>query len=351
MNWKIVLLLLFFARLFHSYGQDEKKYHMVTVAFYNLENLFDYEDDPHTFDDDRTPDGRDHWTEADYHRKLLNMAKVLVQIGTPYNKQSPVLIGLCEIENRRVLEDLLNTSPLREENYDIIHFDSPDLRGVDVALLYKVGWFTPTDSKPYPLKLIDSETNKPIYTRDQLLVSGLLAGEKIHLIVNHWPSRRGGEEQSRPRRLQAALLNKRIADSILVLDPYSRIISMGDFNDDPTDSPFKKILNTEENREKVLLKQWFNPMESMYKKGLGTLAFGDSWNLFDQILLTKEWLIKDYHQFRYFKAGIFNPPYLTQGSGKYKGYPFKSFSDGGFSGGYSDHFPVYIYLIREITPD
>jgi len=348
MNWKFyIIVYLFGPILSKSYAQNEKKYHAITIAFYNLENLFDYEDDPLTYDDDRTPFGKDRWTETDYKSKLHNMAKVLAEIGSNLTNQSPAFIGVCEVENRRVLEDLLNTPPLREGNYNFVHYESPDRRGVDVALLYKKGWFIPLQSKAYELKLFDTETQERIYTRDQLLVSGKLYDETIHIIINHWPSRRGGEAKSAYKRLQAARLNKYISDSLFAIDPYAKIISMGDFNDDPIDESLKKILETKSSRGDVHLKQWFNPMESMFRKGLGSLAYADSWNLFDQILITNEFLRPDYSEFRFYKAGIYNPDYLKQGSGKFKGYPFKSHSEGSFTGGYSDHFPVYLYLIKE----
>ncbi len=341
-------LLFCFLLINTSYGQQKKEYKVNTVAFYNLENLFDYEDDPITFDDDRTPDGRDHWTKEIYEAKLKNMAKVISEIGKEVTGTSPAIVGVCETENRRVLEDLLNQEPLLQQDYGIVQFDSPDRRGIDVALLYKKRLFTPTGYKAYPLIIYDNEDkSKRIYTRDQLLVSGMLDGEKIHVIVNHWPSRSGGEARSRHKRIEAAKLNKRIIDSLFSDDPYAKIITMGDLNDDPTSPSVKKYLKAKGKREKVKIKELYNPMESMYKKGLGTLAYRDGWNLFDQIIISHELLKKDYSTYRFYKAGIFNKPYLANPRGRYKGYPYRSFANGGFTGGYSDHFPVYILLIKE----
>lgn len=194
----------------------------------------------------------------------------------------------------------------------------------------------------------DNDKTKRIYTRDQLLVSGMLDGEKIHFIVNHWPSRSGGEARSRPKRIKAAKLNKQIIDSLFSEDPYAKIITMGDLNDDPTSPSVKEVLKTKENREDVKLKELYNPMEEMHNKGIGTLAWRDSWNLFDQIILSKELLKKDYSSYRFYKAGIFNKSYLANPRGRYKGYPYRSFANG-FTGGYSDHFPVYVYLIKEVS--
>ncbi|HBL79937.1 endonuclease/exonuclease/phosphatase family protein [Aequorivita vladivostokensis] len=330
-----------------SFGQNEKQYKVTTIAFYNVENLFDYEDDPLIFDDDRTPEGKDHWTQEIYEAKLANMAKVISEIGEDVTGTSPTIIGLSEIENRRVLEDLLNQAPLVSKDYGIVHFDSPDRRGIDVALLYQKKLFTPTNYKAYELLLYDDEDrSKRIYTRDQLLVSGMLDGEKIHVIVNHWPSRSGGEARSRPKRIKAAELNRHIMDSLFSEDPYAKIITMGDLNDDPTNQSVKDILKAKSEREDMKLKELYNPMEDMFKKGLGTLAYRDGWNLFDQIIISTELTKKEYSSYRFYKAGIFNKNYLATPRGQYKGYPFRSFVNG-YTGGYSDHFPVFIYLIKE----
>jgi len=340
------LLLCFFCTTI-SFSQTEKEYKINTIAFYNLENLFDFEDDPITFDDDRTPEGNDRWTKEIYEAKLANMARVISEIGTDVAGTSPTVIGVCEIENRRVLEDLVNQKHLIGKNYGIVHFDSPDRRGIDVALLYQKKLFVPTNYKAFELLLYDSnDRTKRVYTRDQLLVSGMLDGEKIHFIVNHWPSRSGGEELSRPKRIKAAQLNRRIMDSIFSENPYAKIITLGDFNDDPTNPSIKEVLNAKGERESLQLKEFYNPMENLFHKGLGTLAYRDGWNLFDQIIISTELAKKDFSSYRLYKAGIFNKGYLETPNGQYKGYPFRSFANV-YTGGYSDHFPVFIYLIKE----
>ncbi|WP_203295273.1 endonuclease/exonuclease/phosphatase family protein [Luteirhabdus pelagi] len=345
----ILSLVLIFSLSVSLYAQQEKQYKVNTIAFYNLENLFDYEDDPVTFDDDRTPEGKDHWTKEIYEAKLKNMAKVIAEIGSDVTGTSPALLGVCESENRRVLDDLVNQEPLVDKNYGIIQFDSPDRRGIDVALLYQKRLFTPTNYKAYPLMIYDEDDRtKRVYTRDQLLVSGMLDGEKIHVIVNHWPSRSGGEARSRPKRMRAAELNKKIIDSLFSEDPYAKIITMGDLNDDPTSPSVKEVLEAKENRDDVDIKELYNPMEEMYDKGIGTLAWRDSWNLFDQMIVSHELLKKDYATYRFYKAGVYNKSYLANPRGRYQGYPYRSFVNG-FTGGYSDHFPVYIYLIKEVV--
>ena len=341
----LLFIILTFSTL---YSQEKKEYKVNTIAFYNLENLFDTEDDPLTFDDDRTPDGKDHWTEEIYQDKLKNMAKVISVIGAKVSGNTPAIIGVSEIENRKVLEDLVNQEPLLKKDYGIIQFDSPDRRGIDVALLYRKKLFTPINYKAHELIIYDNnDPTKRIFTRDQLLVSGMLDGEKIHIIVNHWPSRSGGEERSRPKRIKAAKLNRQIIDSLFTEDPYAKIITMGDFNDDPSNPSIKEYLDAKRKTKNLKMKELYNPMEDMARQGLGSLAYRDNWNLFDQIIISTELTKKDFSSYRFYKAGIYNETYLVNAHGRYKGYPYRSFVGGGYTGGYSDHFPVYIYLVKE----
>ena len=344
---KLVIFFLFLSLFISTHAQD-KKFKIHTLAFYNLENLFDTINDPMKFDD-YSPIMELKTNRGDaYRRKITNMARVIAEIGKDATHNTPAILGVCEVENKDVLEDIVNDSTLLEKNYGIVHFDSPDSRGIDVALLYQKSLFTPISSSAHELKIYDTQTQKRITTRDQLLVSGKLEGDLIHIIVNHWPSRRGGEARSRPKRVAAAKLNKRILDSLQAHDPYAKLIIMGDLNDDPTNPSVKNVLKAKKKRKKVDFKGLYNPFEKFYRDGLGTTAYRDNWSLFDQIIVSKTLLEKDYTSFRYYQAGIFNKNYLITPKGKYKGYPFRSWNDSGFSNGFSDHFPVYIYLIKEV---
>jgi hypothetical protein len=324
-------------------------YEIRTLVFYNVENLFDTQNDPLVDDDARTPDGTDQWTEERYTTKIQNIARVLSEIGKDNAKRTPDLIGLCEVENLGVLNDLLAQEALSASDYGIIHYDSPDLRGIDVALIYKKSCFIPIESSNIRLDLRD-EQNRPKTTRDQLLVFGQLDGEPLYISVNHWPSRSGGQAQSDPLRRQAAALQRDILDSVLQLNPEARFISMGDFNDDPTDVSIKYVLGTLNKAINVPPYIFYNPMEKLFNAGLGTLAYRDQWNLFDQVLFNGNWFSSE-NQFEFWKAQIYMPDYLKTPSGTYKGYPFRSYSGGTYLGGYSDHFPVYAYLIRKVKPD
>lgn len=347
---KIYFLLCILFSFSNAWSQQEKRFKIHTIAFYNLENLFDTINDP-LKNDEASPimEMDSSLRSVVYKKKLKNMARVIADIGNDMSNNTPAIIGVAEVENRQVLEDLVNNPLLFPKDYGIIHYDSPDHRGIDVALLYQKTLFQPTSSSTHELKIYDDNSRERVTTRDQLLVSGKLEGDDIHLIVNHWPSRRGGEARSRPKRVAAAKLNKRIIDSLHSNDPYAKIITMGDLNDDPINESLKKALKTESKRKNVGLKGVYNPFEKMFKKeGLGTGAYRDGWSLFDQILVTYGLLEKDYSSFKYYKAGIYNKPYLTNRRGRWEGYPFRSFADGGFTNGFSDHYPVYVYLIREV---
>ncbi|MEJ2114015.1 MAG: endonuclease/exonuclease/phosphatase family protein [Flavobacteriaceae bacterium] len=344
--FNICFVIIFFV----GGAQEKKTFKVHTIAFYNLENLFDTINDPNKFDEASPIMEMKGDTQDVYKKKVHNMARVISDIGYDTSKNSPAIIGVSEVENIKVLEDLANDPLLLGRDYGIVHFDSPDARGIDVALLYQKKIFTPLYTSNHELKIFDDITQERVYTRDQLLVSGKLDGEMIHVIVNHWPSRRGGEARSRPKRVAAAKLTKHLVDSIQVKDPYAKIFIMGDLNDDPTNASVKEILKAQENRETVGLKGIYNPYENYFKDGIGSNAYRDAWSLFDQIMITKPLLEKDYSSYRFYKASIYNKNYLINKRGRWKGYPKRSFADGGFTDGFSDHFPVYVHVIKEVNP-
>lgn len=343
---KLLLFLLISPLISWAQLDSSKKYSINTVAFYNVENLFDTINDPQTFDDDRTPKGRDKWTSIIYKKKLQNIAKVISEIGRDISNSGPSIIGLCEIENKNVLIDLINSEELKNNNYGIAHYDSPDERGIDVALLFNRTRFNPISSKAYPLYL-KRKNGEADFTRDHLLVSGYLDNELIHFIVNHWPSRSGGQMRSEPSRILAGRLNKKIIDSIISTNPLARIINMGDFNDNPHDKSIKPILNTVFKKTKIKDNQLYNPMEELYKKGHGSYRYRGKWDMIDQFMITKN-LANNENSLFFLKAAVFNKKYLINSDGKYEGYPFRSFAGGKFLNGYSDHFPIYMFLAKEL---
>ncbi|KGO89150.1 endonuclease [Flavobacterium suncheonense GH29-5 = DSM 17707] len=361
---KRLFLVFSVALLSVSAMSQQKKFMVHTVAFYNFENLFDTINGPN-YDEEWLPDGKQNWTGKKYKQKLENLSRVLAELGTGESqKESPVLIGCSEVENRGVLEDLVKQPNIINKDYGIVHFDSPDKRGIDVALLYKKKHFQPTSYKNIPLMIYEKDaykkekeadddkednvnidkTTKRIYTRDQLLVTGLLDGEEVHVIVNHWPSRSGGEKKSSPNREAAGRLNRKIMDSLYAINPNAKIISMGDLNDGSFNKSVKVEVGAKGKKEDVKPFGVYNPMQKMAEEGMGTLAYRDAWDLFDIIMVSEPLIRNDYSSWRYWKAGIYNKPFLVQKTGQYKGYPLRN-SNGEV--GFSDHFPVYIYLIKE----
>lgn len=346
---KQLLVVVFLFVFFGVSAQEKKKFKIHTIAFYNLENLFDTSDDVTKFDEASPIMEMKTDREEVYKKKVRNMARVIAEIGADEAHNMPAILGVSEVENRIVLTDLINDSLLVGKDFGIVHFDSPDARGIDVGLLYQKALFQPTSTSKHELKIYDEISGDRVYTRDQLLVTGLLDGDLIHIIVNHWPSRSGGEARSRAKREAAARLNKHLIDSLQSVDPYSKIVTMGDFNDDPTNASIKRILKAKKDKEDIQLKGIYNPYENFFRKGLGTTAYRDAWSLFDQILLTQPFLEKDFSSYRFYKAGIYNKYYLTTKAGRWRGYPFRSWADGGFTEGFSDHFPVYIFVIKEVV--
>ena len=354
--------VLFTFFLVYSVAAQKKQFKLHTIAFYNVENLFDTINDSGTGDDEYLPKGEQSWTGEKYRTKLSNIARVLSEIGNDENPSPPTIIGFAEIENRRVLENLIKQPALIEKGYGIVHFDSRDSRGTDVGFLYRKKDFRPISYKNIPLIIKDSllankgqavkrgkkDRKKPspiLFTRDQLLVSGLLDGEEIHFIVNHWPSRYGGEKKSSPYREAAAALNRKIIDSLLRINSNAKIITMGDFNDGPYNNSITKVLKAKGFKDGLQPDELFNPMDAISRKGEGTVAYRDAWDLFDQIIVSRSLISKDYSSYRYWKASIFNAAYLCQPTGKYRSYPLRNANG---EAGYSDHFAVYMYLIKQV---
>ena len=324
---------------------DEKhKVQVSCVAFYNQENLFDTINDPNINDEEYLPNGAMKWGTMKYTAKLQHMSYAISQIGLEYSPVGVALIGVSEIENRGVLEDLVKQPDLAKRSYQFVHYEGPDRRGVDVALLYNPKLFIVTNSKSYRLHTADTTFR----TRDQLMVSGYLQGEKVHVIVNHWPSRTGGEMESRPKRNAAAALTRSIADSLFRVDPKAKIIIMGDLNDDPFNESCAKVLGAKKDLNDVKDGELYNTLWKTLDKGIGSLAYADQWNLFDQIIVSSELARSDPSKLRLWKAEVFNKPFLTQQEGRYKGTPLRTHSGGAWTNGYSDHYPTMIYLVKEV---
>ncbi len=296
----------------------------IIVGFYNCENFYDTTDQIKVIDEDFLPSSQKNYNSKAYAIKSNHLAKVIYGLGKMEKSNGIAIMGVVEIENKFVLEKLIAEPLLQKYHYKYLHFDSKDQRGVDVALIYNSTYFEPYQYKPY--SLTDADHFNDYATRDILYVKGRLYGEWVHILVNHWPSRRGGSFLSSNKRIWASTVCKKIMDSVTKIDPLSKFIVMGDFNDNPNNTSIKKL-------------ELLNPFYSLFKNGYGSIAFRDSWSLFDQILLSIHWAEENNNLTKY-KPIIYTNPDMIESQGKYRGYPKRTYDGDRFRGGYSDHFPV-----------
>lgn len=352
------LVLLIFHHL--AFAQDDSEqdkkekqaYNIACIGFYNFENLFDTIDTEGKNDADFLPNGKLNYNTKVYTEKLGNLSHVIGEMATDITPDGVALLGVAEIENRSVLEDFVKQPKVANRNYQIVHYESPDKRGVDVALLYNPKYFEFIESGKITPKLFYDQSPKEgqprdtVFTRDMLWVKGKLDGDIVYVIVCHWPSRAGGSYL----REGAA---KHCIDFVRELQndyPKAKIIIMGDLNDDPVSPSIAEVIMAKGKKSQVKKGGFFNPWYDLYKDGIGTLAYRDSWNLFDQILVSESLLQKSEDSYYYYKNTIFKKPYLLNQGGKFKGYPFRTYSFGQYVGGYSDHLPVFISLIKKVQP-
>lgn len=310
------------------------------LAFYNLENLFDTENDSLKRDDDFTPKGKYNWSEYRYQEKSNRMAKVMLAIG---GWEPPEIIGVCEIENRKVLDDLVQGRVLKKFGYDIVHYESDDWRGIDVALLYRNESFTPIYSYNYKVKLASKPNFK---TRDVLYVKGYLKGlDTIHIMVNHWPSRYGGQAKSEPNRIAAALTVRHIVDSIQGHQAEANVIVMGDLNDEwdnisVKDSLAARRISESKGNDLVNLMASLDPNQ-------GSHRYRGNWSYLDQIIVSKSLLDSQSTDVDQQSAFVFREKFLLEEDNRYPGLmPFRMFLGLRYNFGFSDHLPVYIDLVN-----
>lgn len=325
----------------------QSTYKSAIVSFYNFENFYDTIFHGRNDDVAFTPSGSKAYTSAVFNDKVSKLAKVLSQIATDINPDGPALLGTAEIENKYVLDTLLRHPLITSRGYKYVHYDSKDFRGVDVALIYNPKYFKVLKSRPIFVKL-PVGTKDAGYTRDILWVKGLLDGEAVNVFVNHWPSRFGGEKRSEPGRMAAANTLRRFIDSIDIIYPDTKTIIMGDLNDDPVNNSITKGLKASGNINNIKADEFYNPWVATYKQGMGTLAYQDAWSLFDQIIISANFLDKTQKGFFYYKHNVFKTDYMIENTGQYKGYPMRTYSGDVYRGGYSDHFPTYIVLVKKV---
>jgi endonuclease/exonuclease/phosphatase family metal-dependent hydrolase len=344
-NKSVGALLLIFCLPLMLHAQ-QKQFKVINIGFYNLENFFDTIHQEHVDDYEFLPTSKKKYTSEVYQTKVTNMASVIADMGTSVSPDGIAILGVSEVENQGVLENLVAQPALQKRHYGIVHYESPDARGIDVGLLYNPRYFTVISSKPLHVSLKPDADGSVHQTRDVLWVTGKLDGEIYHIFVNHWPSRRGGETASSNGRSIAAGVSRKVIDSLLAVDPNTNVIVMGDLNDNPTNESVTKVLRAKGDADNLKPGELYNPWVSFYNKGIGTLAYQDSWSLFDQIMMTQHLLDKTDVHYHFYKANIFKRDDMMQTTGKYKGYPKRTYDFDNFMGGFSDHFPTFITLIK-----
>lgn len=353
----ILSVLLLSVSMLSAQSGKTKTY---VVGFYNLENLFDIYDDPAKNDEEFLPDGANKWTEDKYNKKLHNMATVIRSMAET-NGRFHSILGVSEIENRLVLEDLVSQPEIAGANYQIVHYDSPDVRGVDVGLLYRPDQFKLIGSESIPFDFASGkmefamagEDRVNFKTRDILMVHGLLDGEEFAFYVAHLPSRIGGKGWD--LRSRGAEIIYEHAQKMAQEHPGIKIVVMGDMNDNPTDRSMVEFMHSKGKPSEVGKDEFFSPFMSMLKAGYGSLGYQGTWNIYDIILVNEELLNAPDGGFRIRPVGkrgfygvIYKKPFMLSQKGQFKGYPFRTFSYGAFIGGYSDHLPTYIVLEKSV---
>lgn len=342
MKKAIIGMMVFWVLIGFSHAQKQHKA-LYGVAFYNLENLFDTIHNDGKNDYEYLPEGRNKWGTMKYMAKLKNLSRVISELAVDKVPEGPAVIGVSEVEDRCVLEDLLNQPALADRGYKIEHYEGPDHRGIDCALFYNPEFFQVDSSKLVPYVYLNKDTIHA--TRGFLVVSGNLAGEPVHFIVCHWPSRAAGSEC----RNWAGAQVRAVKDELVQNNPSCKVIIMGDMNDDPMDKSMSLFLGAKREREEVAVHDLYNPWwNTLEKEKKGTLCYRGRWNLFDQIVFTGNMLNEDCKTLSYWKNEVFMRDYLFQQEGKYKGYPQRTHAGGVWLNGYSDHLPTLIYLMKEV---
>lgn len=332
---KTLLISALFLLHFDAFAQNKTLF----IAHYNVENLFDTINAPDKNDEDFLPEAQSAWNNARYVTKLQRLSRVVMEMN---DGLGPDLLGLCEVENRAVVEELKQQIGLKKRKYAIAHFESPDNRGIDVALLY--------DQKKFKLLRAQSlrvilPGDEPYPTRDVLLATGLTRNKaRLHVFVNHWPSRRGGAEASAPNRIAAAARVKQAVDSLRQHDPNAYIVIMGDFNDSPLDEAPRMVLGADSSRD--IQSSLYNPFIAASSDSTsGSYRYRGDWSYIDHIILSTN-MFTSKSKLRYIEqsAGAVFFSYLLEQEGRFAGNPWRTYAGTNYIGGYSDHLPVMLKL-------
>mgnify|MGYP000520336849 CR=1 FL=1 len=325
--------------LFDGFDDSFRGNSSIRVMFYNLENLFDIYDDTLKNDESFLPEGDHHWSSYKYYEKSNNLGKTILSVG---GWEGVEIIGLCEVENRKVLDDLVKKTLLKPNNYQILHKESPDKRGIDVALLYRGDKIT-IDTVQY-INVFLGKDQRP--TRDILYTTIRTSNNaRLHIFVNHWPSRYGGQMKSDPKRKMAARVVRGYVDSIMQAEPQANVLLMGDFNDEPDNESIHDVLNATADstfKDTTTLYNLMSPIRGNH----GTHKYQGAWGVLDQFMVTKS-LFQGASDLQIMEGPfIFRPPFLMTKETKYPGWtPYRTFLGFKYMGGYSDHLPIYVDVL------
>ena len=346
MKSKFIVLALFFLILAGAQSRTAAKgQDTVTVAFWNVENFFDTLDDKAKNDEEFLPGAKKQWTGERYLTKIEHLGQAIKEMNA---KHGPDIIGMAEIENKAVVEDLVKRQ-LSKMKYQIVHVQSPDERGISTAMLFRTSIFKLVKAAGDTVHLADNHATR-------LILHATLQGkgkEIVHVFVNHWPSRLGGEEKSEGNRIAAAKELRKNVDAVLAADPAASIVIMGDFNDEPDNNSIKTELKAEQ-----FICDSANFSFSLHnlawqkkRNGEGTLKYRNQWNMLDQIIVSSSVLQTTKSSFRYVCGSfdIFKADFMIEHGEKYEGSPLPTYGGNKYLGGYSDHFPVYAKFLLEKT--
>ncbi len=340
---KKILLIFVAVFLLHSVDAQQERQNF-KIMFYNVENYFDVVDNPDKADEEYLPGGIRGWNNSKYYTKQTNISKVISALG---GWTTPAIVGMCEVESDRALADLTKMSPLKNLSYRYVHYESPDARGIDVALLYQSDQFTPHHSEAIPINF----TNTTYKTRDILYVSGTVNAteDTLHVFVCHWPSRLGGELESEERRVQVAQHVRLKVDSIFTATEFPNIVIMGDFNDHPSNESILNTLGANPLNEGFEPDKLYNLAFRLEEQGKGSHKFQGEWGMLDQIIVSGNLLnptngistsTQDMH--------VFSPDFLLEDDKAFLGkMPNRTYLGMRYQGGFSDHLPVYLDLWHE----
>lgn len=306
-----------------------------TVLSYNVENLFDTADDPKIPDEEFLPQSEKKWTGERYQKKLDDLAKVIAGVNP---SDYPEIIGLVEIENQTVLEDLIHTAALKSHPYGIIHEESPDYRGIDVALLYRKDAFKEEWHETLPVVFAEDTAFK---TRDILHVVGKVKNNTVHVFVNHWPSRIGGDDKTEPKRVMAASVLKSKVDELMAADANARVIIMGDMNDEPANKSLQETLGAKSPDSGSKLVNLMMPDD---QNGLGTYFYSGNWNMLDNIVVSKAMISGKKVKVENNKGEIYRSDWMIFTNKNGDKTPNRTYVGNKYTGGVSDHFPVYFKM-------